>query len=236
MKKIILLPLLLLVFASNAQKNDSLTKPLKEKSWVKKYNRNLVFSLGLNRFNGNYNQPKFADDLYDLNPIGSRYFAFTFERKNLITKNESVALFVKTGIGVSWNNFMFEGNNVITKYPSSVDFPESQIKLRKSKLTASYVNIPLMLDVKFRKGFITHLAAGGYVGYRITSYSKTKAEESGDKQNVTDRFFLNNTRYGVSAELGLKNIADLFINYDMNQVFETGKGPKVNAISFGVRF
>lgn len=36
-------------------------------------------------------------------------------------------------------------------------------------------------------------------------------------------------------QIGVRS-ADFFINYDMNELFATGKGPKLNAFSFGVTF
>ena len=42
-------------------------------------------------------------------------------------------------------------------------------------------------------------------------------------------------RYGLRAQIGFNDI-DLFINYDMNELFAAGKGPQLNAFSFGVTF
>ena len=47
--------------------------------------------------------------------------------------------------------------------------------------------------------------------------------------------YASNLRYGVRAEIGV-NEFNLFLNYDLNEVFETEKGPKLNAISFGLIF
>jgi hypothetical protein len=42
-------------------------------------------------------------------------------------------------------------------------------------------------------------------------------------------------RYGLRGQIGFNDI-DLFVNYDMNDLFTEGKGPQLNAFSFGITF
>jgi hypothetical protein len=60
-------------------------------------------------------------------------------------------------------------------------------------------------------------------------------EEDGEREKEKDRdnFYLNNLRYGFRVQIGVRS-TDLFINYDMNDLFATDKGPKLNAVSFGL--
>jgi hypothetical protein len=62
-------------------------------------------------------------------------------------------------------------------------------------------------------------------------------KEDGDKEKEKNRdnYYLNNVRYGLRLQLGFKD-TDLFFNYDMNELFMAGKGPKLSAFSFGVSF
>ena len=46
---------------------------------------------------------------------------------------------------------------------------------------------------------------------------------------------MNNLRYGLRLQFGFRD-TDFFFNYDLNELFSAGKGPKVNAFSFGVSF
>ncbi|MBA4054703.1 MAG: hypothetical protein C0490_08335, partial [Marivirga sp.] len=75
-----------------------------------------------------------------------------------------------------------------------------------------------------------------YVGYRIASHSKIVYKEDGkEKDKEHDSFYLNNFRYGVRLQVGYR-ATDLFFNYDLNELFASGKGPNLNAFSFGVIF
>ena len=201
--------------------------------------------LGLNSFTNTGNIPSADSKNYELNPFGSRYLGFGWTRSGTISKGTNAAFKISYGLEFSWNNFMFENNNFIVKgndkiefqnYPDNSKTPIVPVELCRNKLTIANVNIPVMPYVAFKKGSaITHIAAGGYVGYRLDSYTKTKEEDSGKKQWNHSSFFLNNVRYGLAFELGLKDFPDLFVNYDMNNLFQDGKGPKVGGLSFGIR-
>ena len=128
----------------------------------------------------------------------------------------------------------------------------------KSKLTATYINIVAvpMIDFSYKSGRVdnkdetgnvvsrrwirkTHdgfrFGVGPYVGYRIDSYSKAVFEDADDnkiKDREHDNFYLNNLRYGLRAQIGFDDV-DLFFQYDMNELFSKGRGPKLNALSFG---
>ena len=76
-----------------------------------------------------------------------------------------------------------------------------------------------------------------YGGYRLASYTK-QVFDDGDrerKQINHDNFYLNNLRYGVRFQFGVFD-TDFFINYDLNDLFREGKGPELNAYSFGIVF
>ena len=55
------------------------------------------------------------------------------------------------------------------------------------------------------------------------------------KKKITIIFYLDSIRYGLRMQIGVRS-TDLFINYDMNELFDEGKGPTLNAVSFGVIF
>lgn len=201
--------------------------------------------LGLNSFTNTSNIPSADSKNYELIPFGSRYLGFGWTRSGTISKGTNAAFKISYGLEFSWNNFMFENNNFIVKGNDKIEFqnyldnsknPVVPVELCRNKLTIANVNIPVMPYVAFKKGSaITYIAAGGYVGYRLDSYTKTKEEDSGKKQWNHNSFFLNNVRYGLAFELGLKDFPDLFVNYDMNNLFQDGKGPKVGGLSFGIR-
>ncbi|SDM72557.1 outer membrane beta-barrel protein [Siphonobacter aquaeclarae] len=216
--------------------NKSVKRLRPSRPWYKNDQDNFVLSLGLNVYGKNDGGSQYADpNLYDLRPLGSRYVSLGFYRNPAIIPGQNVALRLKLGFDFSWYNLMFEGNNVATKGPDRIEFPESTTPLKKSKLTACYFNIPVMPTIAFRKGIVSHIAIGGYAGYRIDSYTKTKTE-GGKKDHKHAGYWLENFRYGVGAELGFRNSVDLFVQYDLNKLYQANRGPEVQMVSFGVRF
>ncbi len=211
------------------------------KKWVNKHDFGSLAGfnvyLGLNNFVNTAFTSKYSADAFSLKPFGSRYFSMGWTKSANITNGPNARLKLGIGLNLSWYNFMLENNNSIwTKGPSQVDILPSPISLKKSKLTVSYVDVPLVPYLAFKKGkFIEYFGFGGYVGYRMGSHSKTKSNDRGKKEHEYNNFYLNDFRYGLTLQMGINNFANLFVNYDLNEMFKENKGPKLNGISFGLR-
>lgn len=182
---------------------------------------------------------------YAVRPWGSWYVAVNSVQRTKLGQN----VFVEWGLGVSWYNFKFQEDNTrVYRDEAGVHFTADNrnVEYIKSKLSATFINASLVPVVDFgehsRKpriwdghggGF--RLGIGPYVGYRIGSKSKLVFEEEGDrvKEKDRDNFNLNNLRYGFRVQIGVRS-TDLFINYDMNDLFAENKGPRLNAVSFGL--
>lgn len=191
------------------------------------------FYFGINNFMEDGKIPDGTS--YDLRPSGSRYFELAFRRQVRLGGDKS-KLFLNYAISFSWYNFMFEGNQYATNQNGKVGFDTyTAFPLKKSKLTASYINLPLMLKFKSKK---FSLAAGGYVGYRLGSHSKIKYLDERSKWEIdkeSGRFGLENVRYGLRAELNWVG-PTIFASYDMNDVFTANSGgPKLNVLTFGIK-
>jgi hypothetical protein len=206
--------------------------------------------LGLNNYLQDGKFPDETNALYTVRPWGSWYLGLTSVQHTPITGK----LFLEWGLGMNWYSFKFENNNVVmSKDEDGVVFAEDLDPAKnysKSKLSISYITasfIP-MLDFggygdktrfwdtggsKFRIGI------GPYAGYRIGSHSKVVYKEDGDKEKDKnkDNYYLQNFRYGVRLQLGIRS-TDLFFNYDLNELFTTNQpnNPKLNAFSFGIIF
>ncbi len=198
--------------------------------------------LGLNSFTNTSSILAADAKNYELSTFGSRYFGFGWTRSGTISKGTNAAFKISYGLEFSWYNFMLENSVIFVKGNDNVGFTDfknakgEQIALCRNKLTIANINIPVMPYVAFKKGStITYIAAGGYIGYRVDSYTKIKEQDGGRKDWNHNSFFLNNVRYGLAFELGLKDFPDLFVNYDMNNLFQDGRGPKVGGLSFGIR-
>jgi hypothetical protein len=204
------------------------------------------FDLGTNNYLSDGKFPDSDNALYSVRPWGSWYVAASsIQRTRLASK-----LFIEWGIGLSWYTFKFQNDNVkIIKDDSGIEFVEDMrdVDFKKSKLSASYVHASLVPIVDFgghsRKsrfwdGYNNsfRIGLGPYIGYRISSHSKLVYKDDDlEKEKDTDSFYLNNFRYGLRLQLGYRS-TDLFFNYDLNELFSEGKGPKLNAFSFGVVF
>jgi hypothetical protein len=175
------------------------------------------FDVGTNNFLSDGKFPDSNNDLYTVKPFGSWYVGInSIQRTRLARK-----FFLEWGVGVSWYNFKFENQRTImTKDDAGVTFVTDtrDLDFKKSKLTASYINASFVPVIDFggnrRKPMLFdsrgansfRIGVGPYAGYRIDSYTKQVYEENGDKKR------------------------------DMNELFSDGKGPALNAFSFGITF
>jgi hypothetical protein len=202
--------------------------------------------LGTNNYLSNGSFPDQNNELYTVKPWGSWYVGLNSIQRTRVARK----FFIEWGGGVSWYNFKFQNaRTAISKDDTGLIFSEDNrdINFLKSKLTATYINASLVPILDFSgnrrrsslfEGYGSdsfRIGIGPYVGYRIDSYSKQVYKEDGDKRKnrEQDNFYLNNMRYGLRAQIGFNDI-DLFINYDTSELFATGKGPKLNAFSFGI--
>lgn len=203
--------------------------------------KGFTFALGLNAYGKNETTTGYNKESYDLKPFGSRYISLGYIASTRIARGKNASLHLDFGADFSWYNLMFDGNNTVKKDSGFVYFDPlrdtngDEIQLKKSKLVVPNVNLSLMPTLSFRRSFISHLSAGVYGGYRLGSYTKTQAEGSKDKDHVRTNFYVSDFRYGLAAEIGFRNFVDLFVNYDLNNLYEDGRGPKIRMISFGIR-
>lgn len=203
--------------------------------------KGFTFALGLNTYGSNEGAPNINKEDYDLRPFGSRYVSLGYVASTRIVRGKKAGLHLDFGADFSWYNLMYDGNNTIAKDSSgSVHFPlvtvdGKEAQLKKSKLVVPYVNLSLMPTVSFSNSFVSHVSAGVYGGYRLGSYTKIRQEGSKDVNHERMNFYVNDFRYGLSAELGFRNFINLFVNYDLNTLHEANRGPKINMLSFGIK-
>lgn len=205
------------------------------------------FDLGTNNYLQNGKFPDSDGAVYSVRPWGSWYIAASSTQRTRVGRN----FFLEWGLGLSWYNFKFQNDDaMLVKNDNGVVFETDprDVDHRKSKLTASYINASFVPVIDFgdrgRKprmwdnyGTAFRIGIGPYIGYRVGSHSKLVYKDDGDleKEKNRDSFYLNNFRYGARLQLGFYG-TDLFFNYDLNELFAAGKGPKLNAFSFGVIF
>lgn len=179
---------------------------------------------------------------FTLNPTGSRYASIEIARFITLSEGKKSAFRLGYGLEIDWYNFMFDHNKIATKGPNGVQFttyyaaPGKEIVLSKNKMSVSYLTLPIMPHFAFdKKSAVQMIAIGGYVSYRLDTWTKAVEEESGNLRKETSNLYVNPFRYGLRAEFALRHFPDLFFSYDLSPFFETGKGPEMRGLAFGIR-
>jgi len=211
--------------------------------------KGLNFYLGLNALTGIV--PEIATPYpgaapyvpnFTLNPTGSRYASIEIARFVTLSEGKKSAFRVGYGLEIDWYNFMFDHNRIISKGSNGVQFNSissstgKEVALSKNKMSVSYLTLPIMPHFAFdKKSAVQMIAIGGYVSYRLDTWTKAIEEESGNLRKETSNLYVNPFRYGLRAEFALRHFPDLFFSYDLSPIFEPGKGPEMRGLAFGIR-
>lgn len=172
-------------------------------------------------------------------PWGSWYVALNSTGTWKASKN----FHLKSSLGVNWYNFKFEDpNQIAVRTANGLEFQDFRDDVgivngtaTKSKISASFVNLTLVPTIRSNDGNF-RFGAGGYAGLRVGGRGKfVYDDENGDKKKQFEKsnMFVSNYRYGLRSEIGIGK-ATVFFNYDLNDLFQAGKGPAFQAMSFGI--
>ncbi|KEO75141.1 hypothetical protein EL17_05590 [Anditalea andensis] len=165
----------------------------------------------------------------DVRAWGSWMVGLNFVRQSKVTNH----FYIKSLAGFHFHNFKFSDNSIqAVRGDQGVDFLQRDNGI-KSKVAASYLTLAIIPKISTgHNGF--RIGAGPYAGYRLGGRSKFVYRDGGrNKDFDTSNMYLENFRYGLRGEIGASWF-DFFFNYDLNHVFENGRGPEVNAFSFGI--
>lgn len=190
---------------------------------------------------------KFPDDAnapYAVRPLGSIYVGLNSTLRSRIANK----FFLEWGGGVSWYNFKFQQDNIrlikddngVIFFPDTADYKFKKSKLSAAYLTASFVPVLDFSGSVHKSRFWDsqrsfRIGAGPYAAYRLASHSKVmySIDGNGQKDKLRENPYLSNFRYGIRFQIGFRS-TDLFFNYDLNPLFVKGKGPDLQAFSFGI--
>ena len=196
-----------------------------------------------------------SSDLYKVKPVGSHFWAINWNNVSKVTG----PIYLDWGAGINWYNFKYE--NPATRLDSQggqLTFIEDLTvdSAIKSKLKVTYLNFTAVPMFDFAKGKRKvrmyevddvrvafsrkrgfRIGLGGYFGMRLSNKAKYVYKNDGDRKKDKDKgqFYVNDFRYGARLQMGI-NSFDFFVNYDLNELFEDNKGPKLSPITFGVIF
>jgi hypothetical protein len=198
--------------------------------------------LGLNNYmNQDFNISRDENsEFMDLNTGRSINVNINFLQYNLGLGTDKVGL--TTGLGIEFSNYFFDNNNNIAQNEETgeiyeLDYDVIGINLSKSKLTTTYLTVPLILEAQIgsrNRSKRVHLSGGVLGALKIGSHTKVVYKENGSKQKDKNRddFNLNSLRYGITARAGYKAL-NLYANYYLTPFFEDGKGPELYPFAVG---
>ena len=216
--------------------------------------RGLNMEFGFNNYLDDGEFPS-SSDLYKIKPVGSHFWAINWNHVSKV----SGPLYLDWGGGINWYNFKYE--NPATRLDSQggqLTFVEDNTvdSAIKSKLKVTYLNFTAVPMFDFSKGKRLvrmyevddvrvafsrkrgfRIGLGGYFGMRLSNKAKYVYKNDGSRKKDKDKgqFYVNDFRYGARLQMGI-NSFDFFVNYDLNELFEDNKGPKLNPVTFGVIF
>jgi hypothetical protein len=148
---------------------------------------------------------------------------------------------IVSGVGLEFTNYVFDGNNTINKGENGVIVPVyPPFDLTKSKLTTTYLTVPLLLEFQFpgqKRSNRLYINGGVLGGVKLGSHTKFKYKENGDKQDEKNKndFNLNSLRYGLTGKIGIKHLSIYGIYYPVT-LFEKNKGPELYPFMVGFSF
>ena len=145
---------------------------------------------------------------------------------------------VVTGMGIEFNNYFFDNNNTIAEIDDQVvGVPLDGENLAKSKLTTTFLRVPLFLEGQFprtNRGRRVFISAGLVGGFKLGSHTKVVFDNDGkDKSKDKDDFNINPFRYGLTARMGYGCIA-VYSDYYFTPMFVRDKGPELHPFNVGL--
>lgn len=144
-----------------------------------------------------------------------------------------------TGLGVQFNKYGLKNNyNLYYNADSVYGVQEPIINYSKNKLSATYLQVPLMLEFKthskLSKSF--HFGFGVIGGYKLGSSLKQAYNINGFDSDgkVKGHYQLNPFQLMGTARLGYGKRFTVFANYGLTSVFESKKGPNLRPFTVGI--
>lgn len=144
---------------------------------------------------------------------------------------------IVTGLGFEFNNFRFDQNVTLGNDENGYVVPDwsyrdAGIELSKTKLTTSYLQIPLLFEFQFGHKRRTWINAGVVGGLLIDAHTKVMWGENGKEKRYRG-LNLNNFHYGFEVAFG-HGIFGLRAKYYPQSIFRPGQGPQVQQVNIGL--
>jgi hypothetical protein len=158
-----------------------------------------------------------------------------FGSYNYIFGNSNVSF--SPGIGLSVHNLYSDSWIRATADSTYFEVIPDDISFKKSKFTATYLDIPLEIRYKSKGEF--RLAVGFKFGFLMKAQTKYKGNDYQEQTTQTviikkGKFnYVEKNRYGFTGRIGYKWL-NLWGYYQLSTLFTEGKGPAMYPISVGL--
>ena len=176
--------------------------------------------------------PGSTEDWFDIKSGKSRNVNIWLFMQRLNMINHVVNL--KYGLGLELNNYFFDDETIrFQKNPTLVVKDPALKGVKKNKLAADYLTVPLMLNFNFtperRNGF--GFSAGISAGYLYSARQKVKFSD--DKVKVHNDFDLQDWKLSYVGEINL-GLVKLYGSYAFQSMWE--RGLDHTPFTAGIRF
>ncbi len=196
--------------------------------------------LGFNAFvNSDFSRSLPSEyDFLKLNQAKSKTVQLNFWEYNIGLAGKQFGMI--TGLGLWINNYRFNKNIILVPDSSTIyGYADTTRNYLKSKLTASYLVLPLIFEYQLHSKKsgkeIFHIGVGGYGGVKLGMKTKTVYldDNSKIKTKSHDDYKLNPFKYGLTARIGVRWF-NVFANYNLSAAFKKNQGPDVYPFEVGI--
>lgn len=145
---------------------------------------------------------------------------------------------VVTGMGLTIHNYRLDSQNILKRDNNGHTTHEIATRpVNKNKITATYLTIPLLLEIQFpaSQKKRLYISGGFYGGFKLGSHTKVMYNDHLENNKVKSRADINiNTfKYGATLRAGY-GIVQVFATTDLSPMFQSGYGPKLYPWSIGL--
>lgn len=176
------------------------------------------------------------NEWFDIREQNSSALSVNFVEKKIKLFKHYVG--INTGLGATYQDYAFSDTlSVVNMNDTIMGVSSGGIKYSKNKLKTGYLKIPLLLEINTSKKSENnfHVAAGLIGGWNFRSTLKQQFEVEGDKTRLKTKGDYNINPWSLEATVragyGKFNV---FATASLTDLFEDGKGPKVQPFTVGV--
>lgn len=166
-------------------------------------------------------------------------FQFNFLQISLSLSNKNNWGLV-TGLGLQWVNYILEKTGNVLEYDDGIHIEPNDniiidVNIEQTKLSAFYLEIPLLLELKTKSKPKMDVSFGLVYGFQLFNYYKLKltSEIINDKGYNLSSF--NKSKTGLIFKININHIGCM-IQYNFSNLFKPNKGPDVNPVEIGLIF